>query len=272
MIFYLLRLIGGGGGVIFDEVLSNNVFETVGTLQLPPHAGEIGFAGIRVNNASPVTVGEVGYPQNQFLDLDFGIIAENSLVTVENALFQSPTLVNPFAGMVGVQGHESDLYVKSSIFNKCFTGVASVATNLYVEPNNYFTSNTFGVDITNSLKRAVRVVGNFFTDTKSTGINAVNNGGNFEEFIIENNEIEMDFSPIAGFPADNAVNLQEAVNITQINASISSNDPIEMFGARAGVNVTLNRSIDINDNIVDIFVFTTTTPPHPTTNTRHLAA
>ena len=242
-----------GGGVLFSEPLFNNIFATNGQL-LPPHAGQKGFAGISVENAAPVTVGAIGYPQNQFIDLTNGIISENSLVTVENALFQTPPSTNINTGMIGVLCDESEIHVNNSTFNNSHRGVSSSASDLFIEDNNYFVSNDIAVNVTNSLKRKIRVVGNFFTDTKVTGINADNNGGNFEEFTVEDNEIEIDYSPLPNFPGQFAVNLREAVTINQINASISGNF-IELFGSRAAIDVTSNRTVDINDNDLEIYMF-----------------
>lgn len=231
--------------IYLSEPLSNNIFQSDGTL-LPPYAGETSYAGIKVVNAAPITIGAQNYPQNQFLDIKNGIITEYSMVTVDNALFQQADATSSIQ-MTGISSENSSLTVESSTFNRCFDGIFSTASNLYIKDNSFSSVLLTGVRINNSPNKIVKITDNLLTNMTFIGIDA-SDGGVFQEFLVNNNEVEMDdlsFVPIA------AIRLNSAVPTNQNNSTISNNF-VEMFGTKSGIIETFNRNINILENRIEL--------------------
>jgi type IX secretion system substrate protein len=234
-------------GIVFAEPLSNNIFQTNGSL-LPPYTNQIGFAGIKVQNVAPVIIGETGYPQNQFLNISNGVVSENSRVVVKNALFQSPP-PGYAGGILGISAVGSTVDASGCTFNNCFKGIVSSACNLTATENT-FSSVLSGIEITNSANRRVRITGNMLTNTRLLGVTAIDNGV-FNEFLVRDNEIEMDFAPQI-IPPSAAVRLESSVSVNQSNVNINENN-IDLYGAAEGIQVIFNRNTAIEDNNVEIF-------------------
>ena len=135
-----------------------------------------------------------------------------------------------------------------STFNNCFNGVISSACNLTAEENNFSAVWTC-FDILNSSGRNVTITDNVMTNTRFFGVRAHNNGV-FNRFLVEDNEIEMDFAP-PGLSPISAVELYSGSSVTQGNLKIRNND-IDMYGAANGINVLMNRNTDIEGNTVEI--------------------
>ena len=233
-------------GITFTLPLSNNIFQTVGNLK-PPYANQMGYAGIKVQNLAPVNLGETGYPQNQFLNIANGVVSENSRVVVKNALFQSLASIDN-ESMTGINATGGSMNVNESIFNNCLNGVVSSACNLTAEDNNFSAVWTC-FDILNSAGRNVTITDNVMTNTRVFGVRA-NNNGVFSSFLVERNEIEMDFAQ-PGFLPFSAVELSSATSITQGDVKIRDND-IDLYGAVDGIKILMNRNTDIEGNIVGI--------------------
>jgi hypothetical protein len=241
-----------GGGVFADEPLSNNIFECSGNLL----SGGTCFAGISVTNSS-ITVGEAGYPQNQFLNIQFGIVAQTSVVTVENALFQSPPSSINAGNMIGIKSENtSTIEVKNSTFNNCNTDIWSTGSNLKAHKNTSF-STFYGIIIEKSGGRTIDIDDNQITSAKFYGIWARDNG-EFGSFTVRNNYIEMELNNHPFVPQA-ALEMRSAVPVFQSKATIISNR-LKLNGSREGVNVVMNGGVNISSNNVEIFHWNSISP------------
>jgi hypothetical protein len=156
-----------GGSVIFD-LMMRNTFSSDG----PLNDGTFAFAGIHLTQ----TAASIGHSTltNDFSNIDYGIVSENSDIQVKKCVFENLIETTPVTGFFGGEGihtSEGTLITDNCDFSNCrFAGIAASGTNL---------------TITNSNFEGDMIVGIVSEDNDFA-----------EEILIKNNAIEMNTSEV----------------------------------------------------------------------------
>jgi hypothetical protein len=156
-----------GGSVIFD-LMMRNTFSSDG----PLNDGTFAFAGIHLTQ----TAASIGHSTltNDFTNIDYGIVSENSDIQVRKCVFENLTETTPVTGFLGGEGiHTSHgtLIADDCNFSNCrFAGIAALGTNLTITDSNFDGDMIVGI---------------------------ISEENNFaEEILIKNNIIEMNTSEV----------------------------------------------------------------------------
>jgi uncharacterized protein with GYD domain len=235
---------------------------------LPPHTGELGFAGIQLQNISGFTVGttNTGASPNVFENLQNGIVANRSSFAVHKCIFQNmnpgdygfpPSINIPSVGYGVFVQNRSNLLITKCNFERLHLGVHAANSSLEAYDNVIENSpiGEFGVvvgirAIESTNQSRIKIHDNQIDVTRYGMI--LNNLGNASVFEIQNNIIKVgDPNPLPLLQGITGMNLS-GCNFPQTRRGIIQGNTILLTESNHGLQISECSYIRILENNITV--------------------